>query len=80
MPRARNVTSIKEDYKNLYNDRTIQHNAEWYKKDIEHWGFDFDIPQGETHGLTKLQSKTFGCSFTYGLDPDCIPRRYDDLI
>ena len=42
MPRARNVTSIKEDYKNLYNDRTINIIAEWYKKDIEHWGFDFD--------------------------------------
>ena len=33
MPRARNVTSIKEDYKNLYNDRTINIIAEWYKKD-----------------------------------------------
>ena len=42
MPRARNVTSIKENYKDLYNPVTIQIIADWYKKDIDHWGFDFD--------------------------------------
>lgn len=42
MPRARNVTSIKENYKDLYNPVTIQIIADWYKKDIEYWGFDFD--------------------------------------
>ena len=42
MPRARNVTSIKENYKDLYNPVTIQIIADWYKKDIDYWGFDFD--------------------------------------
>lgn len=42
MPRSRNVTSIKEDYRNLYNDRTIRMIADWYKEDIDYWGFDFD--------------------------------------
>ena len=42
MPRSRNVTSIKEDYRTLYRSETIQRVAEWYKKDIAHWGFDFD--------------------------------------
>ena len=42
MPRSRNVTSIKEDYRTLYNNSTYEKVAEWYKKDIEYWGFDFD--------------------------------------
>ena len=42
MPRSRNVTSIKEDYRTLYNSRTMQLVAQWYKKDIDYWGFDFD--------------------------------------
>ena len=42
MPRARNVTSIKENYKDLYNAKTIQEIADWYKEDIEYWDFDFD--------------------------------------
>ena len=42
MPRARNVTSIKENYKELYNAKTIQEIADWYKEDIEYWDFDFD--------------------------------------
>ncbi len=42
MPRARNVTSIKYDYKELYNTKTIQEIADWYKEDIEYWNFDFD--------------------------------------
>lgn len=42
MPRSRNVTSIKEDYRTLYNNSTYEKVAEWYKKDIEYWDFDFD--------------------------------------
>ena len=42
MTDARNITTIKKDYKDLYNDKTIQIIADWYKKDIEYWGFDFD--------------------------------------
>lgn len=42
MPRSRNVTSIKEDYRTLYRSETIQRVADWYKKDIAYWGFDFD--------------------------------------
>jgi hypothetical protein len=42
MPRARNVTSIKQNYKELYDAKTIQEIADWYKEDIEYWDFDFD--------------------------------------
>lgn len=30
------------DYKTLYNDRTIQTVADWYKDDVDYFGFDFD--------------------------------------
>lgn len=42
MSRARNITHTKVDYKSLYNDRTIQTIADWYKVDIDYWDFDFD--------------------------------------
>ena len=43
MSRARNVTRLnKGTYKDLYNEKTIQIVADWYKDDIETWGFDFD--------------------------------------
>jgi hypothetical protein len=43
MSKARNVTAINEGtYRDVYNDKTIQIVADWYKKDIEHWGYDFD--------------------------------------
>jgi len=46
----RNVTAIKkfggdqevQDYREIYTDKTIQIVADWYQKDIEYWGFDFD--------------------------------------
>lgn len=42
-PPARNVTGLNEgSYKDLYNSTTIQIVADWYKKDIDYWGFDFD--------------------------------------
>lgn len=42
MTRARNVTGLTKDYKELYTPETIQIVADWYQKDIETWGFDFD--------------------------------------
>ena len=43
MSRARNVTDLnKGSYRDLYNDKTIQIVADWYKDDIEMWGYDFD--------------------------------------
>lgn len=38
----RNVTGYKKDYKKFYNKKTTQIIADWYKKDIDYWGFDFD--------------------------------------
>ena len=38
----RNVTGYNKTYTELYNNNTIQIVADWYKKDIEFWGFDFD--------------------------------------
>lgn len=43
MSRARNVTALnKGSYKDLYTNQTIQIVADWYKNDIDMWGFDFD--------------------------------------
>jgi hypothetical protein len=43
MSRARNVTALNPgSYKDLYNDKTIQIVADWYQKDIDTWGYDFD--------------------------------------
>ena len=42
MTRARNVTGLTKDYKEHYTDKTIQIVADWYKKDIDFWGYDFD--------------------------------------
>jgi len=42
MSGPRNVTAIKYNYKDLYNEKSIQIVADWYKKDIEYWGYDFD--------------------------------------
>lgn len=47
MTRPRNVTNIlkgsnHEHYKSLYDKNSIQIVADWYKKDIDFWGFDFD--------------------------------------
>ena len=53
MPRARNVTSIKENYKDLYNPVTIQIIADWYKKDIDYWGFDFDSSATKNYWNSK---------------------------
>jgi hypothetical protein len=43
MSRARNVTSLNtKSYRDLYTPKTIQIVADWYYKDIETFGFDFD--------------------------------------
>jgi len=39
MSEARNVTKFSEA---VYTDKTIQIVADWYQKDIDYWGFDFD--------------------------------------
>lgn len=45
MSRARNVTALNPgSYKDIYNDNTIQIIADWYKDDIDFFGFDFDTP------------------------------------
>lgn len=43
MDRARNVTDLnKGTYRDLYTPQTIQIVADWYQKDIDTWGYDFD--------------------------------------
>jgi hypothetical protein len=43
MSRARNVTALnKGTYQDMYTSETIEIVADWYKKDIDYWGFDFD--------------------------------------
>jgi hypothetical protein len=47
-PRRRNVSRPNENYQNyyktFYNDKTIQIVADWYKADVDYFGFDFDTP------------------------------------
>jgi len=43
MTRARNVTALNPGtYKDVYTPETIQIVADWYKEDIDRFGFDFD--------------------------------------
>ena len=43
MSRALNVTALNSGtYRDIYTNETIQIIADWYKKDIETWGYDFD--------------------------------------
>jgi len=44
MTRARNVTVGKVPYAEIYNPKTTQIVADWYKRDIDYFGFDFDTP------------------------------------
>lgn len=42
-PQPRNVTAVnKGSYKDIYTPETIQIVADWYKEDIDYWGYDFD--------------------------------------
>lgn len=48
---ARNVTGLnKAGYREIYNNKSIQQVAEWYKQDIDTWGYDFDT--GPTRNTT----------------------------
>lgn len=53
MSRARNVTALNEGtYKDIYTPETIQIVADWYKDDIDTFGFDFDT--GATKNVWSL--------------------------
>jgi len=42
-PEPRNVTGLLTNpYQSMYNEKTIEIVADWYAKDVEYWGFDFD--------------------------------------
>lgn len=43
MTKPRNITGLnKGSYMDIYSPKTIQIVADWYQKDINTWGFDFD--------------------------------------
>lgn len=43
MSRPRNVTALNAGtYRDIYDKETIQIVADWYKKDVDTWGYDFD--------------------------------------
>jgi hypothetical protein len=55
MDRARNVTGLNEGtYMDMYNDKTIQIVADWYKDDIDTWGYDFDTGPTKNYWAEKL--------------------------
>ena len=42
-PQPRNVTAVyNAPYQQMYTNKTRQIVADWYQKDIDYWGFDFD--------------------------------------
>ena len=50
MSRARNVTALnKGTYQDLYTPKTIQLIADWYKDDIDLFGYDFDTGARKNH-------------------------------
>ena len=53
MSEARNVTGLNSGtYQDLYTPETIQIVADWYQKDIDTWGYDFD--SGPTSNFWNL--------------------------
>ena len=53
MSEARNVTGLNSGtYQDLYTSETIQIVADWYQKDIDTWGYDFD--SGPTRNFWNL--------------------------
>ena len=65
MSRARNVTSIKENYMDPMSLYTINNIiVHWYKKDIDYWDFDFDTSARKKYmDWQKHRLAVFGCSF-----------------
>ena len=54
MSEARNVTGLNSGtYQDLYTPETIQIVADWYKTDIDQWGFDFDTGATKNYWNTK---------------------------
>jgi len=53
-PQPRNVTALnKRSYRDIYTPETIQIVADWYKDDIDTWGYDFDT--GPTRNTWALK-------------------------
>lgn len=51
---SRNVTGIhKGSYRDMYNNKAIQIIGDWYQKDIDYWGFDFDT--GPTKNFWNIE-------------------------
>ena len=51
-PKRRNITGLGDGkYRDIYNKKTIQIIADWYKKDIDMFGYDFDT--GPTKNVWK---------------------------
>ena len=49
----KNVGEYTKDYKDYYNEQTIQIVADWYAQDIDHWGFDFDTSATKNYHYEK---------------------------
>ena len=60
MTGARNVTKSKKKvlYQDLYTNKTIQIVADWYKKDIDYWGFTFDSSAKRNTFFTRTEDTT----------------------
>lgn len=55
MSEARNVTAVnKKPWTSVYNPKTIQMVGDWYKKDIETFGYDFDSGPTKNTWRTRL--------------------------
>lgn len=48
-----NVGEYTKDYKDYYNEQTIQIVADWYAQDIDYWGFDFDTSATKNYHYEK---------------------------